>query len=130
LFALLTEIRSRYADEWMAFLENSVHKHIEKPPKYLRDARAVRIAVLDTGIDKEHPFIRAALKEKRIRMTESFVSGVDCTKDTFGHGTYIASLLLTVAPDAQLYVAKIATSEDIPPDHRIGEVTLTVFAWN
>jgi hypothetical protein len=118
--------RSRYADEWMGFLGNYVHKHIEKPDKYLRDARAVRIAVLDTGIDKEHPFIRAALNEKRIRTAESFVSGVESTKDTLGHGTYIASLLLTVAPDAQLYVAKIATSEDIPPDHRISEVRSTV----
>ena len=111
----------------MELLRTSVHKHIGKPPEYLRDSPAVRIAVLDTGIDKKHPFIKGALWRKRIKATKSFVSGDESVNDTFGHGTYIASLLLKVAPDVQLYVAKIATSEDIPEDHNIGEVKSSTF---
>jgi subtilisin family serine protease len=113
----------------MNLLRTSVHKHIEKPPDYLRDSPAVRIAVLDTGIDKKHPFIRGALRTERIIVAKSFVSGDESVDDAFGHGTYVTSLLLKVALDAKLYVARVATGEDIPEDHNIGEVRSIAFHY-
>jgi subtilisin family serine protease len=106
----------------MELLKTSVHKHIEKPPEYLRTSPAVKIAILDTGIDKKHSFIRGALRSRSIVAAKSFVKGDDSVNDAFGHGTYVASLLLKVAIDAKLYVARIATGEDIPEDHNIGQV--------
>jgi hypothetical protein len=43
-----------------------------------------------------------------IRMVKSFIVPKDKGIDTCGHGTQTASLLLKVAPDADIYVAKVA----------------------
>lgn len=56
-----------------------------------------------------------------IRMKKSFVvaNGIaEDTLDTCGHGTHIAGLLLKVAPDTDIYVAKVACDiqfENIDP---------------
>jgi subtilisin family serine protease len=103
----------------MDLLKRSVHKFISKPPDYLRETRPVKIAVLDTGLDLGHPFIQGA---KRIKEARNFVDHHSSMADTHGHGTHVAALLLKVAPYAQIYVAKVATAENIPKDHRIAEV--------
>ena len=99
----------------------ATYVYLKKPPEQLRDA-AVKIAVLDTGVDLKHPFIRGAIRQKRIRKLKSFVTNDTSTEDRVGHGTHVANLLLEVAPDAQLYIAKIASSKDIPSYHKIPEV--------
>lgn len=51
-----------------------------------------------------------------IRAVESFVGRNDPKEDTCGHGTTTAGLLLRVAPDADIYIAKVANGikfEDI-----------------
>ena len=95
--------------------------HGRNDPRYIRD-RHVKIAVLDTGIDHTHNFIKAAKKQNRIKRAESFV-GDGKTMDGHGHGTHIASLLLEVAPDAQLFIARVAESGKIPSNHKIADVS-------
>jgi subtilisin family serine protease len=101
--------------------------HSRNDPKFVRD-KPVRIAVLDTGVDLAHRFIQGAKKHNRIKLIESFVEGVKGTQDLHGHGTHIAALLLEIAPDAQLYIAKIAESGKIPPNHRIADVSIILRA--
>lgn len=110
----------------MSDLTTSVHKYIEKPLGYLRDEDnpPVKIAVLDTGVDSKDPFIKGATKTNRIKALKSFVKGDESTEDGSGHGTHVAALLLNVAPDAQIYVAKVAQDINIPSDHNIAEVSL------
>jgi subtilisin family serine protease len=110
----------------MSDLETDVHKYIKKPMGYLRDKDnpPVKIAVLDTGVDSKNPFIKGAWKANRIKALESFVKDDKSTEDSVGHGTHVAALLLNVAPDAQVYVAKVAQDENIPSDHNIAEVSL------
>ncbi|KAH8886181.1 subtilisin-like protein [Thozetella sp. PMI_491] len=80
----------------------------------------VKIAVLDTGVDEqdlEFQTRRECITEDRleerpecnddpVKATKSFVDS--STEDTNGHGTHVAGLLLRVAPDADIYIAKIA----------------------
>lgn len=110
----------------MSDLKASVHTYIKKPLGYLRDEDnpPVKIAVLDTGVDSKVPFIKGAMKINRIKGLRSFVKGDESTEDGFGHGTHVTALLLNVAPDAQIYVAKVAQDENIPSDHNIAEVSL------
>ena len=75
----------------------------------------VRIAVLDSGIDEEgDTMIYQAIKCGRISPKgKSFVSGRagDWMRDTCGHGTHVARLLLQTAPAAEIFVAKICTGK-------------------
>lgn len=76
----------------------------------------VKVAVLDTGIDLEHPDVAGQVKE-----TKSFVPGEDI-RDFNAHGTHVASTVLGtgaasggknkgVAPGASLLVGKVLSNE-------------------
>lgn len=83
----------------------------------------VRIAILDTGLNKHHPQVKSILEktqsERRIKNCKSWVPGVagsvDTDKngmllsdeDTDGHGTHCAMVAHKVAPNADIYVARI-----------------------
>lgn len=83
----------------------------------------VRIAILDTGLNKNHPQVKKMLEaknnDKRIKKCRSWVPGVVGTdntdkkgilradEDIDGHGTHCAMVAHKVAPDADIYVARI-----------------------
>ena len=94
-----------------------VHKtyehHIPEPDTQ----RRVKIAVFDTGVDPNHTI----MDSERIQSVRSWVNGKNGEEedrwagDESGHGTHTAGILLDLAPDADLYVAQIATKEPSPP---------------
>jgi hypothetical protein len=75
--------------------------------QFLGDRReneaVVKIAVLDTGIDISHPCIRQFQEDGRIPGTRSFIRSLNGDRDTYGHGTQVADILLSVAPNAEIY---------------------------
>jgi len=95
-----------------------VHSRIEEG-----DRQKVKIAVLDTGIDTKHPFIKGAISAGRIAKTyRSFVTGDSSIEDSAGHGTHVTSLILDVAPNSEVHVARIAQEMEIPYTHCIADV--------
>lgn len=82
---------------------------------------SVKIAILDTGIDLNHPDVQAC--EENIKAKYNFlIKGANGTvHDLDGHGTFVASLLLDYAPDAEIYVVKIADRKPSSP-HIIAKV--------
>jgi len=77
------------------------------------DGTGVKVAVLDTGIDANHPDLAGKVTGSR-----SFVPGVPTVDDGHGHGTHVASTIVGsgaasggqrrgVAPGAQLFVGKV-----------------------
>jgi subtilisin family serine protease len=77
---------------------------------------AVRVAVIDSGIDGEHPELAS-----RIAAAESFVGGSPLV-DRAGHGTFVAGLIAAgvddvgiagMAPSAELLVAKVVNEDDL-----------------
>jgi subtilisin family serine protease len=80
---------------------------------------AVRVAVIDSGIDFSHPELKGRVVAQR-----SFVGG--SVADSFGHGTFVAGEIAAIAdngvgiagiaPPARLVVAKVVSDDGtIPP---------------
>jgi len=74
--------------------------------------KRVKIAILDTGLNKHHPKVDELLKqpkrELRIKTKEckSWVDG-PWDEDSDGHGTACAMIAHKVAPNADIYIARI-----------------------
>ena len=76
---------------------------------------AVRVAVIDSGIDAGHPDLEGAILDAR-----SFVGG-SAREDASGHGTFVAGLIAAqvgnsegiagMAPSAQLLIAKVVSPD-------------------
>ncbi|KAF5984257.1 major intracellular serine protease [Fusarium coicis] len=98
--------RAEYRDVYKIFLGDFL-KGLPSEP--------VRVAILDTGIDSDHPMLEA--REDRLGGQKDFYNSTQrVASDTRGHGTFAASLLLDYAPDVSLYIAKIADKKNMTPN--------------
>jgi subtilisin len=74
-----------------------------------RTGRGVRVAVVDSGIDTEHPDLKGKVKESVEAVAED--GRIDfrpsTSGDQAGHGTACAGIIASVAPDAELYSVKV-----------------------
>jgi subtilisin family serine protease len=71
--------------------------------------RAIRVAIIDTGIDATHPLLASAY-----RGGFDFVhnDGDPDEETAEAHGTFVAGVVLQVAPDAEIYSLKIFAKAD------------------
>jgi subtilisin family serine protease len=85
--------------------------HADKAHQLQQKGAGVRVCVIDSGIDEDHPALRGAVAEGM-----NFVDGrLSDLSDRGGHGTLISTLIagrqtsdfVGVAPEAQLVVAKV-----------------------
>lgn len=113
--------RSKWADDWFQTLECAVHPVVNGNRK--DNQRRVRIAILDTGVDATHPQIQVAWDSNRIvayfpestnSTADSDTKSLDQLRDEHGHGTHGTSVLLRTAPNASIYVARVADEDGKP----------------
>ena len=94
-------------------IRKTYEHHVSEPDTKQR----VKIAVLDTGVDPKH----SDMDSERIQSVRSWVNGKNGEEedrrasDESGHGTHTTGILLDLAPDADIYVAQIATKEPSHP---------------
>jgi len=82
-------------------LEQSIaHIKADKAHKKGHKGRGIKVAVIDTGVDSDHPLI-----DGRVVSEKSFVEG-EPADDEQGHGSWCASAVLAVAPEAEIVNAK------------------------
>jgi subtilisin len=74
-----------------------------------RTGRGVRVAVVDSGIDTEHPDLKGKVKDSVEAVAEN--GKIDfrpsTSGDQAGHGTACAGIIASVAPDVELYSVKV-----------------------
>ncbi|KAE8411484.1 hypothetical protein BDV36DRAFT_274502 [Aspergillus pseudocaelatus] len=68
----------------------------------------VRLAVLDTGCNDNAPFFLSPENDFRLREWKDFVDDANHFEDCHGHGTHLTSLIMKIAPQAEIYVARVA----------------------
>ena len=91
----------------------------------------IKIAVLDTGYDETAAFIADdEVRRKRIAGWKDFSGTETKAVDQDGHGTQVLSLVMKVAPAADIYVARIAKDRPTLKEegHKISANTAKVMA--
>jgi subtilisin family serine protease len=74
--------------------------------------KGVRVAILDTGVDAEHPAIKSAIRGQYevVMRGQSYACVPTTDGDAVGHGTACAGIIHQLAPEAELYSARIIGS--------------------
>lgn len=110
---LSTQKYRKWRFEYDKVYETFITAHLAVPP-----SSPVKIAILDTGIDRNHNSFEA--REENIKAKLNFYNNSEKSiPDVNGHGTFTASLILDYAPDSELYIAKIADEENATPNAKV-----------
>ncbi len=95
------ETRNTATDLWAAIRPDTIWEG--------RTGRGVRVGVVDSGIDTEHPDLKGKVRES----VEAVEEGGKITfrpstlGDRAGHGTACAGIITSIAPDVELYSIKV-----------------------
>jgi len=76
-----------------------------------KTVQRIKIAVLDTGYDSSSNFFKDEIRPPRITWKD-FHNDSEVAQDEDGHGTQVLSLVMKVAPAADIYVVRVAKSSD------------------
>ncbi|KAI9660900.1 MAG: hypothetical protein M1821_009227 [Bathelium mastoideum] len=96
-----------YADQWFRKIKKRVHPLVSFDPKQ----EPIKVAIFDTGI--QLPESDQEAFEDQIRGCKSWLKGGSSEefekgdRDLDGHGTHCASLILKMAQNVSLYVARV-----------------------
>ena len=110
---LLSITKHCRTDEWFSIHLKQTHKLIESVPGALASKPGLRprIAILDTGLNTKHPDIKKVMDRKGLdRRFQDFWSPVEAWKakeDEDGHGTHCAMVAHKVAPNADIFIARV-----------------------
>ena len=71
--------------------------------------RGVRVAIVDSGIDTEHPDLKGKVRESVEAVAEDGKINFQpsTSGDQAGHGTACAGIITSIAPNAELYSVKV-----------------------
>ncbi|KAK1561424.1 peptidase S8/S53 domain-containing protein [Colletotrichum navitas] len=105
------------SEKWMRDFIRSRNRILS--PQHDKNMERVRVTIIDTGLDKTHPFIikrrwqdfRQAAN-KKVALFKDFVTENPSAEaiDEDGHGTFIVGIVLQLAPLVELSIARVATT--------------------
>lgn len=108
--SFLTVNSSHAVKSWFYSLEAETQQLLK--PHRRSHCKRVKIAILDTGVDLTHPEFKEdqalSRMSRRIKVPEDFLDPTGSAVDTCGHGTHCVGLLRLIAPEADIYVARVA----------------------
>src|SRR5437660_6669713 len=95
------EVTDMHDDLWAGIVPDALWKG--------RTGRGVRVAVVDSGIDTEHPALKGKIKESVEAVPEGgqILFKPSTSGDQAGHGTACAGIITSIAPEVELYSVKV-----------------------
>ncbi|KAI0410720.1 hypothetical protein F5X98DRAFT_359004 [Xylaria grammica] len=94
---------------WLTDLQK-ISEQVERKRREYRVTTAIRVAILDTGLNRDFPWLKT-----NDGLIKSITDEADFTKsspptmtDTSGHGTFMARLIMECAPGVEVSVARVA----------------------
>lgn len=88
-----------------------MHPVLRSAQSQSKNSKSIKIAVLDTGIQKNHPSFAKVNISGRISCHDFTGSDQQDISDNVGHGTHVADTILQVCPNnVELFIAKIVNS--------------------
>ena len=111
LYVYLTNVpRIKAAATWFEWHNDALSRIAQLRYSRASDARQVKIAILDSGIELSQDAEDMYDCEPRIRY-KSFLDQDTKWKDEVGHGTHLAILLRKIAPNAVVHVGRVFKKE-------------------
>ncbi|XDG04958.1 hypothetical protein ABKA04_004573 [Annulohypoxylon sp. FPYF3050] len=108
-------------------LRGVFERHWEPHENY----KTIKVAVFDTGYDSSYEFLNEEAQIKRIIASRNFVPGQshDNVTDIHGHGTHVASIILHLAPHAEVYIGRVCDGVENrgPGVHAVTQVRMAYF---
>jgi hypothetical protein len=102
--ALKDQKKSRQWLKRINFLNDQLRStSLQNPPQ-----TRIRIAVLDTGYDADAVFFQPHVRRNRLIKWKDWVEDAGKPQDCHGHGTHLVSLIMKIAPEADICVARVA----------------------
>ncbi|KAL8418730.1 hypothetical protein RB594_002080 [Gaeumannomyces avenae] len=94
---------------WLSELMK-ISRQVESKRRKRRIAAPVRVAILDTGLDWDFPVFRerSGLLKSVTDVKDFVTPSTQTVTDVFGHGTFMARLIMECAPGVEILVARIA----------------------
>ncbi|CZR61671.1 uncharacterized protein PAC_11568 [Phialocephala subalpina] len=87
--------------------------HIMRCRRQAKITKPIRVAILDTGCKSDLPFFQSSQRLSRLKGWKDFtIAGSKSEMDAYGHGTFMARLLMHVAPIVDIYLIRVAENAD------------------
>ncbi|KAI0878595.1 hypothetical protein GGS24DRAFT_443418 [Hypoxylon argillaceum] len=113
---------------WLTNLKK-ISEQVERKRRECRVTAPVRVAILDTGFDRN--FSGFTVKSGLVKNITDEADFIGCSTrsmiDTFGHGTFMARLVMECAPNVEILVARVA--ENTNTLHRSRENIKKAILW-
>ncbi|KAL0943204.1 putative subtilisin [Colletotrichum truncatum] len=102
-------MHNRDADQASRWLDDlSVINQYFQKRQTLTPVQSPRVAILDTGFDEEGVFFTAPGRRQKIKGWKDYVANSEVPTDENGHGSHCTAIIMKIAPQATIYVARIA----------------------
>jgi len=93
--------------------------------------RGIKVAVLDSGIDYNHPDLRRYRDPatNRIRGWD-FVRNNNDPMDVYGHGTHVSGTIVAMAPDVELWHFRVLDDNNRAGASSLNRLMDSIIRWN
>ncbi|KAI9766109.1 MAG: hypothetical protein M1840_006816, partial [Geoglossum simile] len=109
-------LQLRESERWLnKIISSSLNKRIVRNNACTQaPTPRIKVAILDTGYDKEAVFFNRHRNSRIKKWKDWVMNNSPDPQDQDGHGTHVLSLLMKIAPAADIFVARIAKeTEDL-----------------